>query len=154
MGNPTQLGDTLVIMHKYLVWPLAGMLAMALLMPQLVAAQQSQTSSDAPPKLEKLEEGEPPNIKIGKPEDRRKITETRDDGHVKEIKVENGKSTYYIKPNEPVGNSLPGDTQSTTNRGVQWKVKEFDLGSKPPKNEGSDDAASAGGTSVVAPPQK
>jgi hypothetical protein len=126
-------------MHIVKVWPIASLSAAALLMPLLVAAQQSPPPSDAPPKLEMLEEGEPPTIKLGKPEDQHKITETRDDNGVKEIKVQTGVSTYYLKPNEQVGNALPGDTQSTTNRGAEWKVLEFGLPKK--KDAAEEDGA-------------
>jgi hypothetical protein len=125
------------------IWQIISLSA-ALLTPLLVAAQQSPEKSDAPPpgkKLEKLEEGEPPSIKVGRPEDKNKVTETRDDSGVKEVKVQNGIGTYYVKPNQQVGNSLPGDVQSSQNHGVQWKVMEFDLGSKGKKSEKSDDAA-------------
>lgn len=110
-----------------------------MLAPLWVAAQQPTAKSDAPPppKLEKLEEGEPPSIKVGKPEDQRKITETRDESGVKEVKVQTGKSTYYVKPERQVGNALPGDVQSTHNRGVEFKVLEFDLGAKNKATDGS-----------------
>jgi hypothetical protein len=106
-----------------------------LLTPLLVAAQQSQPPTNTPPKLEKLEESEPPSIKFSKPEDKNKVTETREGG---QVKVQTGGSTYYVKPNEQqVGNSLPGDTESSSNHGVQWKVLEFDLGSKIKKSDDS-----------------
>jgi hypothetical protein len=84
-------------------------------------------------KLEKLEETDPPAVKIGKPPTEHKITETRDDSGVKETKVETGLSTYYVRPNTQVGTAQPGDTQSTTNRGAEWKVLEFNLGEKKKK---------------------
>lgn len=90
--------------------------------PLLVNAQQA---SAPPPKLEKLEEGEPPAITIRKPEGERKITEKRQQGKIKEVKVQSGKSTYYLKPNEPAGSALPGDAESSANRGAQWQVLEF-----------------------------
>lgn len=80
--------------------------------------------------MEKLEEGEAPAITIRKPDTEKKITEKREKGKVTEIKVQTGKSTYYLKPNEPAGAALPGDAQSNENRGAQWSVKEFDLGRK------------------------
>jgi len=118
-------------------WQFLGLSAVILLSPLWAVAQQSQApANSAPqPKLEKLEEGEPPSIKMGKPQEKHKITETRDDSGVKEVKVESGKSTYYVKPNEQVGTALPGDAQSSGNRGAQWKVLEFDLGSKNKKAE-------------------
>ena len=51
-------------------------------------------------------------------------------GKVTEVKVHSGKSTYYVKPNDPAGSALPGDAQSSTNRGAQWQVKEFELGNQ------------------------
>lgn len=87
----------------------------------------AQQPSQQPPKLEKLEEGEAPAVTIRKPEQERKITEKRaNGGKVKEVKVTSGKSTYYVKPNDPNGSSLPGDTQSNTTRPAQWEVLEFD----------------------------
>jgi len=135
-------------------WQIIGLSA-ALLTPMFAVAQQSAASSASstppPPKLEKLEEGEPPSIKIGKPEDKRKITETREDGKVKEIKVQSGMgTTYYIKPNDQVGNALPGDAQSTANHGAEWKVLEFDLGSK--EKKAKEDAPTDG--APPAAPQK
>jgi hypothetical protein len=129
------------------IWQIVSLSAAAMLTPLLVAAQQTPPTpekSDAPPpgkKLEKLEESDPPSIKVGKPKNENKITETRDDSGVKQVKVENGLGTYYVKPNQQVGDSLPGDVQSSQNHGVQWKVLEFDLGSKGKKSEKSDDAA-------------
>ena len=92
-------------------------------MPLLADAQQ-------PPKMEKLEEGEAPAITIRKPDTEKKITEKREKGKVTEVKVQTGKSTYYLKPNEAAGNAVPGDAQSNQNRGAQWSVREFDLGRK------------------------
>lgn len=87
----------------------------------------AQQPSQQPPKLEKLEEGEAPAVTIRKPEQERKITEKRaPGGKVKEVKVTTGKSTYYAKPNDPAGSSLPGDAQSNTTRPAQWEVLEFD----------------------------
>lgn len=92
-------------------------------MPLLADAQQSSA-------LEKMEQGEAPTITIRKPDSEKKITEKRDKGKVTEIKVQTGKSTYYLKPNEGPGNAMPGDAQSNENRGAQWSVHEFDLGRK------------------------
>ncbi len=133
----------------------------ALLTPVLVSAQQtpSDTPADKPAKpadktatkptdktatehktadgrkLEKLEDADPPAVKIGKPPTQNKVTETRDDSGAREVKVETGLSTYYVRPNQQIGSSLPGDTQSTTNRGAEWKVLEFNLGEKKKKPE-------------------
>ena len=145
-------------------WQVISFTVAALLAPALVSAQQTpadkqgtdKSSADKaaadkaaekaaidkqpvdPKKLEKLEDPEPPAVKIGKPQGEHKVTETRGDGKVKEVKVETGKSTYYLRPNEQVGSALPGDTQATTNRGAEWKVMEFNLGSKDKKKKEED----------------
>jgi len=97
------------------------------LLPLLAAAQQA---SDAPPRLERLDENQEPAITIRKDDGQRaKVTEKKEGGHVTEVKVQAGKSTYYLKPNlEQPGNAQPGDAQSSGNRPPQWKVLEFDLG--------------------------
>jgi len=150
------------------IFRIATLSLAALLVPALVSAQQVQPVEEKPadkaaekpapkatdkggkaaaaqpaePKLEKLEDSEPPNLKIGKPVGAPKVTvtEVKDDVHGRESKVESGKSTYYVRPNEQVGTALPGDTQSTTNRGAEWKVMEFDLGSKKKKEEEKSDS--------------
>jgi len=95
------------------------------------AAAQAPAKSSPPPKLEKLEEGEQPTITIpGKPDNERKITQKKQQGKVTEVKVKSGKSTYYLKPNDPAGSALRGDAQSNQIRGAQWEVKQFDLGQK------------------------
>jgi hypothetical protein len=107
-----------------------------------------------PPRLEKLEEGEPPAVTIrGGAEAERQITETRDRGKVTSVKVKSGQSTYYLKPNEPAGSALPGDTQSNVNRGAQWQLMEFDL-SRPrdPKDEAAQAAAAQQPLPPPAPP--
>ncbi|MFC3109800.1 DUF2782 domain-containing protein [Undibacterium arcticum] len=83
-----------------------------------------------PPKLEKMEEGEQPAITIAPPDSGTKITEKRQQGKVTEVKVKSGKSTYYLKPNEPAGSAAPGDVQSNQIRAAEWPILEFDLGRK------------------------
>lgn len=100
-------------------------------MPLLASAQQAPASAPPPPRLEKLEEGEAPAITIRKPGNEAEITEKRaPGGKVTEIKVRSGNSTYYLKPNDPAGSALPGDTESNSIRAAQWPVGEFDLGRK------------------------
>lgn len=99
--------------------------------PGTQSADQAKQDPNAP-KLEKLEDPEPPALKIGKPQTEHKVTEKADQNGVK---VDTGVTTYYVRPNQQVGSALPGDTQSTTNRGAEWKVMEFDLGSKKKKTE-------------------
>ena len=105
------------------------------------ALAQSSLPSDAPPRLERLEEGAragaPKTPKAGKG-----VTENRDrSGAVKEIEVRTGVSTYYLHPNGQVGNAQPGDQQSSGNRAAQFRVKEFNLGQK---NATADNASQIG----------
>lgn len=96
--------------------------------PMLASAQTPP--ADTPPRLEKLEEGEQPAITIRKPEGERQVTQKREGGVVTEVKVKSGKSEYYLKPNNPAGSAMRGDAQSNESRPAQWKVKEFDAGSR------------------------
>jgi hypothetical protein len=111
---------------------------------QPVFAQQSRQNqrSDAPPppRLEKLEEGEEPAVTIRKPAERKTEEKRAPGGKVTEIKVTNGNSTYYLKPNEPAGSAQPGDQEGMSNRGAQWEILQFDLFGRQPK-EASPDAA-------------
>lgn len=114
----------------------AAPLILALINP--AAAQTRPTvPSDAPPTLERLEEGEDPSVTLRK-SDRRPDTEsgpavTRDpSGAVTETRVQTGVSTYYVRPNNSPGNAQPGDLQSSGNRAAQFKIKEFDLGVRKP----------------------
>lgn len=93
--------------------------------------QKEQNASDAPPKLEKLEEGEAPAVTIRGSKPQTQITEKREQGRVTSVKVKSGNSTYYLKPNVPAGSALPGDAQSDSTRGAQWQIMEFDLGHQP-----------------------
>jgi hypothetical protein len=110
------------IMRTFQFWPtltfcIAGITALP--------ASAQQPPSSAPPKLEKLEEGEAPEITIRKPDTERKVIEKRQQGKVTEVKVQTGGSTYYVKPNASVGSALPGDAESSSNRAPQWQVMEF-----------------------------
>ena len=134
--------------HVYFQMPAArAALAMAFTAPFLLAvsagavAQNSRAApSDAPPKLERLEEGPPPKpgISVGKPKSEKSTTEKRDaTGAITETEVRTGGSTYYVRPNKQVGNAQPGDLQSSGNRAAQFKIKEFDLGRKKVPNPAS-----------------
>ena len=117
-----------------------GVLALLFSMPLLLAASvdaaaqnQRAVPSDAPPKLERLEEGPPPKpgISVGKPKTEKSTTEKRDaTGAIIGTEVKTGGSTYYVRPNTQPGNAQPGDLQSSGNRAAQFKIKEFDLGRK------------------------
>jgi hypothetical protein len=99
-------------------------------------AQPAGNDAPPPPQLQKLEEGEPPAVTIRKPESNSEITEKRaPGGKVTEVKVITGKSTYYLKPNDPAGNAMAGDAEANPNRGAQWEVKEFDLGQRAQKKK-------------------
>lgn len=93
------------------------------------AQQRGGNDAPPPPQLQKLEEGEEPAVTIRKPEqDRTTTSEKRaPGGKVTEVKVSTGGSTYYLKPNDQAGSSLPGDAQSNSARAAQWEVKTFDL---------------------------
>ena len=109
----------------------------SLAMSMLAHAQQAapQAVPQPPAGLESLQEGEAPAITIRKPSGETKTTEKREQGKVTQVKVQKGKSTYYVKPNDQVGNYLPGDAESSTNRAPTWQIKEFDLGRQRPVTE-------------------
>jgi len=127
------------------LWP-----ALLLTLSAHTAFAQS-TPSQAPPKLERIEEiADDPITVTAKPAPETKITEKRDNsGNVTEATVKSGPSTYTLKPNRPVGTSLPGDATSGNNRGPQWTVMEFDLGKKKKKTTEEE-----GGSDNTAPPAK
>lgn len=109
-------------------WPVAAACAAVYAAPLFVWAQPPADAAPPPPQLEKLDEGEAPAVTIHKPGQERKVAEKRArGGQVTEVKVTSGKSTYYLKPNDPAGSALPGDTQSNAARAAQWKIMEFDL---------------------------
>jgi hypothetical protein len=95
------------------------------------SAQQPRQRAEAPPppQMERLEEGEAPAVTIpgGGPREK-SITEKREQGRVTEVEVRTGRSTYVVKPLNPAGSAMPGDTQSNVTRPPQFKVKEFELG--------------------------
>ena len=122
-GIPPHLLMHQSIMHTFKVWPIVAVCVAAFAAPLPAGAQQE--AAPPPPKLEKLEEGDAPAITIRKPGSEKKITEKRERGKIKEVKVQSGKNTYYLKPNEPAGSALPGDADSTTTRPAQWQVLEF-----------------------------
>jgi hypothetical protein len=122
------------------------------------AQQAPAKGQDAPPppKLEKLEEGEPPSVTVRDQKNKQTITEKRaPGGQVKEIKVTKGKNTYYLKPNVAPGSALPGDAQSPHSRPAQWQVYEF--GGKKKKQKPADTEAAPAPPAIApspAPAQK
>ena len=94
-------------------------------------AMAQQKPSEAPPKLEIIEQGSDTPITVTPPKPSgAKITEKKEGGRVTEVKVKSGKSSYTMKPNVPPGNAQPGDGTSSAYRAPQWTVLEFDLNKK------------------------
>jgi hypothetical protein len=92
--------------------------------------------SDAPPKVDPLDDTDPAVTNLPKQKVKQTI-QTTQQGEQTEIKVTNDVGTYIVKPNEKVGTSLPGDAQSNSNNPVQWVVKSWG-GSK--NSDKADDA--------------
>jgi hypothetical protein len=130
---------------RVLIIATAGIAAYAMLLP---AGAQQPAPGAPPPKLEKLEEGEPPAVTIRGADSERNISQKRDQGTVTSVKVKSGSSTYYLKPNTPAGSAVPGDAQSNMSRAAQWQVLEFDWNSDPEKAR----EAAAAQTAAVPPP--
>jgi hypothetical protein len=105
---------------------LAGMwMAAAASLPVLA---QQRAEAPPPPRLEKLEEGEPPAVTITPPSEKSTITEKRAPGGKRtEVKVKSGKSTYRVQPSDEPGNAQQGDGQSIAAKPAQWEVMQFDL---------------------------
>lgn len=101
-----------------------------------VAQTPAKAPSDAPPKLDKIDDIDTPITVTNKPKEQA-VTEKRDNsGRVTEVKVKSGPSTYTVKPkNTSTTTALPGDAAGMANRGPQWTVMEFDLGKKKTKQK-------------------
>lgn len=123
---------------------ISACIALAVLPPAAIA--QAESAKDAPPDLEKLEEGEASASTVRSPEASTKITEKRHRGQVTSIKVESGDSTYYVTPQTPSGNIMHGGQRDTI-RAPQWQILEFDWGREPKK---SGEASARPG--IIAPP--
>jgi hypothetical protein len=113
---------------------------------QQAAPQSNQQSnkSEAPPKLERVEPGSDVPATNIPSRTRTQIKETRDGGQVTEVEVNSSGSHYYMKPNTPPGNAVPGSASGNSIRAPQWKVGEFDL-------SGKRKAANETGTNIPAP---
>jgi hypothetical protein len=120
-------------------------------------AQTGQTSPAAPatstgqaPVTERIEPGsDEPATKI-EPRRGTQIREKRNNGQVTEVEVQAGKSHYILRPNQPAGNAVPGDAQSSAFRAPQWQVMEFDLNGKKKAAADAEAAAAAAGTTAPA----
>ena len=107
--------------------PALKLLALFLLAHAGSALAQTRPS-DAPPKLERIEEGsDTPVTIVPKRDQQRKIKETKDGGQVKEVQVTSGKSTYTMKGSNPASVAENSVGTGSTLRPPQWKVLEFDL---------------------------
>lgn len=134
-------------MRTFKVWPVTAALLAAYAIQLPASAQQADVPP--PPTLENLEEGEPPAVTIRKPGEEKQITEKRaPGGRVTEVKVSTGGSTYYLRPQDPPGSALPGDTQASPFRPAQWEVLEFDV----IRSKEAQEAEAAQAATVPAPP--
>lgn len=129
--------------------------AHALALP--AAAQSLQRQPDAaplPPRLEKLEEGEAPAVSIDTAPATSTATEKRADGGKRtEAKVTSGRSTYYVKPQDPHGLTQPGDGQSIASKPALWEVLRFSLNrpQQPPLPDRAGPAAQAPAPPAISP---
>lgn len=99
--------------------------------PQSVQPAPPQSNQNqAPPKLERVEPGSDTPATNIPSRTRTQIKETRDGGQVTEVEVNSSGSHYYMKPNTPPGNAVPGSATGNSIRAPQWKVGEFDLSGK------------------------
>jgi hypothetical protein len=94
------------------------------------AATPQSNQNQAPPKLERVEPGSDTPATNIPSRTRTQIKETRDGGQVTEVEVNSSGSHYYMKPNTPPGNAVPGSATGNSIRAPQWKVGEFDLSGK------------------------
>ncbi|HEY0060679.1 MAG TPA: hypothetical protein VGC21_01085 [Telluria sp.] len=103
-----------------------------LLLAHAGGALAQQKPSEAPPKLEVIEEGSDTPIVVTPPKTGgAKITEKKEGGRTTEAKVKTGKSTYTMKGASPAAVNERGDRALGNGLGTpQWQVMEFDLGRK------------------------
>lgn len=128
--------------------PALKLLALFLLANAGSALAQTKPS-DAPPKLERIEEGtDTPVTIVPKRDQQRQVKETRDGGQVKEVQVKSGKSTYTMKGSKPGSVNETSVGTGSTLRPPQWQVLEFDL-SKKKQTQRDEEAAAA---AAAAPP--
>ena len=127
----------------------------ALLLANAGTAIAQTKPSEAPPKLERVEEGsDAPITIVPKRDERRNIKETRDGGQVKEVQVKSGKSVYTMKGANPASVTENSVGTGSTLRPPQWKVLEFDLSKKKQaqRDEEAAAAAAAAPPAAVPPP--
>lgn len=113
----------------------------------LPAAAQQGTTEAIPPRLEKLEEVDATTARARSTEENSRITEKRERGQVTSIAVQNGDSTYYVKPNSPVSSAFSSDAQNNATRPAQWQILQFDWNRDPEKTR-----KTAAQAATIAPP--
>lgn len=130
----------------------ALLLASSLALAAGSAAAQSSVPSDAPPKLETVQDGDTP-ITVTPRTTRENGTTAikREGGQIREETVHSGGSTYTVKPANQNSTQLRGDAGGPQVRGAQWTVMEFDLNKKQ-KQRSADAAAAAENAEDTAPP--
>jgi len=124
--------------------PFLPVLALTLLGAAAAAGAQttSKAPSDAPPKMEQIQDGSDEPITVtAQPNKKNSITTTQTGpGQPQEVQVVSGPSTYYLRQT-PAGTSVPGDITNNGVHGPMWKVFDFNLGAKAKKEK--DEAAAA-----------
>lgn len=84
-------------------------------------------------KMEILDESITPEITIRAKKTKKQISEKRDLGETKEIKVNSEQGSYTLKPNTPKGSAIRGDGQSDETRPPLWPVLEFNTPNTAPQ---------------------
>jgi len=137
----------ITMLRKSSIWKLLSLCLLA----QTGAALAQTKPSEAPPKLERIEEGSDTPITVTpKRESPRSISEKKEGGQTKEVTVKSGKSTYTMKGTNPASVTQTGDGVGSTLRPPQWKVLEFDL-SRKKQTERDAEAAEAAAAAPPAP---
>ena len=144
--NGLNIYKVTIMLRKSAIWKV---LALGLMAQAGVALAQTPPS-EAPPKLERIEEGADTPITITpKRDNRNKIIEKRDGGQVKEVQVTTGGSTYTMKgAGAATASTNNSEGTGSTLRPPQWKVLEFDLS----KKKQSEREAEAAAAAAAAPP--
>jgi hypothetical protein len=99
-----------------------------------------QSPSDKPPQVINLDDDESTasTVTHRKKEVEQQVMQTIHHGEQTEVNVTNEIGTYIVKPDQTIGTSVPGDTQSSSNHAAQWVVKSWggthgtDPGAVPP----------------------
>ncbi|HEX8612954.1 MAG TPA: hypothetical protein VF800_16835 [Telluria sp.] len=125
-----------------------NLLALCLLASASLAGAQQSKPSDAPPKLERLDDSNLAPAIVAPRANEPKISEKRENGRT-EVKVKSGKSSYTMKGTNPAAGSSGMDANGSALRGPQWQVGEFDLNKK---KKAASEAAAATDAAPAPPP--